>query len=75
MKTSKNALSQALKIVKPEITQTELFFLIDVPKCFTTVTRYWLGTYNPKPWENRSEEERAAALEEARRLISAAAMR
>lgn len=35
-----------------------------------------LGTYNPKPWEERSEEERTAALEEAkRRLISAAAMR
>ena len=70
MKPSKNALSQALKLVKPDITKTELFKLLEVPACFTTVTRYWLGTYSNKPWETRSEEERTAALERAKELVS-----
>jgi hypothetical protein len=39
LKASKNALSQALKIVKPDVTKPELFNLIDVPACFTTTTR------------------------------------
>jgi len=71
-KTSKSALSQALEIVKPDITKPELFKLIEVPTCFTTVTRYWLGTYTNKPWEQRSDEERNAALETAKKLISTA---
>ncbi len=74
VKPSKNALSQALKIVKPDITKEELFTLIDVPACFTTVTRYWLGTYSNKPWEQRSDEERTIALDKAKELIFAAAL-
>lgn len=70
MKVSKNALSQALKVVKPDITKAELFRLIDVPTCFTTTTRYWLGTYGNKPWEERGDEERKAALQAAKELIS-----
>jgi hypothetical protein len=70
LKPSKNALSQALKILKPEITKAELFNLIDVPTCFTTTTRYWLGTYGNKPWEQRSDEERTAALQRAKELVS-----
>jgi hypothetical protein len=72
LKPSKNALSQALKIVKPDITKAELFKLIDVPACFTTTTRYWLGTYGNKPWDERSADERTVALEKAKELISTA---
>jgi len=70
VKPSKSALSQALKIVKPEITQTELFTLIEVPVCFTTKMRYWLETYDNKPWEQRSDEERTVALQRAKELVS-----
>lgn len=70
MKPSKNALSQALKIVKPDITKAELFDLLEVPACFTTVTRYWLGTYGNKPWAERSNEDRKVALERAKELVS-----
>ncbi len=73
-KISKNALSHALKIVKPDITKSELFKLIGVPCCFTTTTRYWLGTYDNKPWDERSDEERRAALQMARELVSATLM-
>jgi hypothetical protein len=69
LKPSKNVLSQAIKIVKPDITKAELFKLIEVPACFTTTTRYWLGTYDIKPWEERSNEERSAALQTAKKLI------
>lgn len=41
MNVSKNALSQALKVVKPDISKQDLFALIEVPACFTTTTRYW----------------------------------
>jgi hypothetical protein len=70
MKLSKNVLSQALKIVKPDITKAELFKLIEVPACLTTTTRYWLATYDIKPWEDRSREERIAALKAAKEMIS-----
>jgi hypothetical protein len=70
VKASKNSLSQALKLVKPDITKEELFKLIKVPACFTTTTRYWLGTYSNKPWEQRSDEERTAALQRAKELVS-----
>lgn len=69
-KPSKNALSQALKIVMPNITKAELFKLIEVPGCFTTTTRYWLRTYDIKPWEERSNGERRAALQMAKELVS-----
>jgi len=70
LKISKNAISQALRLVKPNITKEELFRLIEVPACFTTTTRYWLHSYSNKPWAQRSEEERTAALQRARELVS-----
>lgn len=72
MAISKNALSQALKVVKPHITKAELFGLLEVPACFTTTTRYWLGTYDAKHWEARSSAERNAALQTAKELVSSA---
>jgi len=68
-KISKNALSQALRILMPEIKKPELFGLIGVSASLATSARYW-REYNVKCWEERSAEERTAALEKAKELIS-----
>lgn len=70
MNPSKNAISQALKIINPAITKTELFTALNVPDTMTTTLRYWKGTYNILPWEERSEEEQNAALDAARKLTN-----
>jgi hypothetical protein len=70
MEPSKNAVAQALKIVKPEIGMKELFRLLDVPEVMTTRYRYWKETYNIKPWAQRSLEEQEIALQTARKLLA-----
>ena len=69
MKASKNALSQALKIVCPNITKGELLDLLDVPPTMTTSMRYWYGKYDIMPWEKRSAEEQQLAIQAAKELI------
>lgn len=69
---SKNAIAQALKIVKRKINKQELLALIEVPVCFTTTVRYWDETFDIRPWRMRSREERKAALQVAKDLIAAA---
>lgn len=70
MNPSKNAISQALKIVNPNITKEQLFVALNVPDTMTTTLRYWKGTYNILPWENRTQEERDAALEAAKQQLN-----
>jgi hypothetical protein len=68
---SKNAISQAIKIVCPGITKKRLFHLIQVPVCRRASARYWEECYNILPWHRRSESEKEAAISEANRLIAA----
>jgi len=67
---TKNALCQALKIVKPAITRHELFALLKCGSGVTQVNRYWRETYNIKPWNTRTEAEQNKALSAARELIN-----
>ena len=69
MKPSKNAISQALRIVNPDITKLELLNLLGVPPTMTTSMRYWYGKYDALPWEKRSGDERTAAIRAAMNLI------
>jgi hypothetical protein len=69
MKPSKNAISQALRIVNPDLTKTKLLNLIGVPPTMTTSMRYWYGKYDILPWEKRSGDEQTAAIRVAKELI------
>ncbi|HWB86339.1 MAG TPA: hypothetical protein VG675_19515 [Bryobacteraceae bacterium] len=69
MKPSKNALSQALRILNPHITKGELLNLLGVPPTMTTSMRYWYGKYDILPWEKRSGDEQTAAIRAAKELI------
>ncbi|MDD3494226.1 MAG: hypothetical protein PHZ19_12100 [Candidatus Thermoplasmatota archaeon] len=59
---SLNAVAQCYKrTVKP--TRDELFAALQVPACMTVTNRYWAETYNIRPWAERTEAERHAALQ------------
>lgn len=72
---SYNAICQAVKVLVPEITREAHRAVCGYPNCFTATNRYWRETYNIKPWDKRTKEEQGRALNEAWKLVRAAAHR
>jgi hypothetical protein len=51
MRPSKNAVSQALRIVEPDLSKGELLALLGVPPTMTTTMRYGLRVPHPSVGE------------------------
>lgn len=64
-----NAICQAVKRLVPGISRNAHRSVCGYPNCVTATNRYWWETYNIKPWEKRSDEERAEAVERAKLLV------
>lgn len=70
IKLSKNAKVQALHRLLPQINREAFFSVINVPQCQTAVMRYWHESYNIKSWSNRADEEKIAALDAAKDMLT-----
>lgn len=64
-----NAICQAVKRLVPGISRNAHRSVCGYPNCVTATNRYWRETYNIKPWEERSDEERSEAVERAKLLV------
>lgn len=64
-----NACAQALKRLKPGITQKEFFKILGVPKTFMTTSRYWEEYCNIKAWDDREEYEKHQASYLVRKVL------
>lgn len=66
---TKNAISQAIKIIKPDIKRKEFFKVLKTPDCLTSSLRYWQEKYNIKSWDKRKEKEKQEALRVAKKML------
>jgi len=68
---SKNAVSQALRLLAPQIKRTDFFKMLGVRECKGTAMRYW-NEYKITPWVSRTADEKTIAkLAAIDRLINA----